>query len=83
LPTEAQRRRLCDLLADALVDIRSSDAKRANDLAYALHNLPRTMWGWGTWSVAGQRGMLAHFQRLHPDGGPDYVAMFDAIFAAG
>jgi hypothetical protein len=80
LPDDVQRRRLCELLADALVDIRTAEAGRANALAYALHILPRTMWGWGTWSIKDQRGRLAYYQAKHP-GGPDYVAMFDAIFA--
>lgn len=82
LPNEQQRRLLCDLIAEALVDIRAeTDAERSRDLAYALHNLPRTMWGWGTWSVERQRGALAYFQSRHPDSGSSYVAMFDAIFA--
>ena len=80
LPTDDQRRLLCDLIAVALVDLRAEETQRGRDLAYALHNLPKTMWGWGTWSVDGQRASLAHFQSRHP-GGPDYVAMFDAIFA--
>ena len=79
LPNEQQRRQLCDLLAEALTDLRHADAPRGNALAHALHNLPRTMYGWGTWSVYGQRAMLVHFQQTHP-GGPDYVALFDAIF---
>jgi hypothetical protein len=79
LPSDEQRRLLCDLLADALVDIRTADEERAHALAYALHNLPRIMWGWGTWSVPGQRAMLAYFQAKHPDGA-DYVTQFDAIF---
>jgi len=79
LPDGEQRRKLCELIADALVDIRAADAERGRALAHALHNLPRTMYGWGTWSIEGQRGMLAHFQSRHP-GGPDYVAVYDAIF---
>ena len=81
LPTDAQRRMLCDLIADALTDIRAADGERARALAYAIHNLPRTMYGWGTWSVAGQRAMLAHFQDQHP-GGVDYVARFEEIFGS-
>jgi hypothetical protein len=82
LPNEEQRRLLCELLADALTDIRSADPDpdRGRALAYALHNLPRTMYGWGTWSIEGQRGILAYFQAQHP-GGPDYAAMFTAIFS--
>jgi hypothetical protein len=49
-------------------------------LAYAFHNLPLEMYGWGTWSVAVTRGRLVHYQDEYPTCGPDYVAMFDAIF---
>jgi hypothetical protein len=79
LSSEEQRRRLCEILHTALIDIRAGDHARGRALANALHNLPKTMYGWGTWSVGGQRGRLSHFEADHP-GGPKYVAMFDAIF---
>jgi hypothetical protein len=87
LPNDAERRALCELLAAALVEIRSVaggghkgvDAVQAHDLAYAFHNLPREMYGWGTWSIAGFRGRLVHYQRKYP-GGTDFVKMLDKIF---
>ena len=87
LPSDEQRRMLCDMLHDALNEIRIvsgggrrvGDAKQAHDLAYAFHNLPKTMYGWGTWSIAGQRAMLRHYQDKYP-GGLDYVGRWDAIF---
>ncbi len=79
LPDEEQRRLLCALIADAFVDIRAADSDRGRALAHALHNLPRTIYGWGVWSIEGQRAMLAHFESRHP-GGPNYLAMFDDIF---
>jgi hypothetical protein len=79
LPTEEQRRLLCELIADALIEIRAGDTERGVALADALHNLPRTMYGWGTWSIEGQSARLAHFQRRHP-GGQDYMTLFNAVF---
>jgi hypothetical protein len=86
LPTEPQRKALCEMLAAALIEIRIAagggggvDALQASDLADAFHNLPREMYGWGSWSVADFRGRLAYYQEKYP-GGPDYVKMLDTIF---
>jgi hypothetical protein len=49
-------------------------------LAYSFHNLPLTMYGWGTWSIGDLRGVLARYRERFPQGGPDYAAMLDAIF---
>jgi hypothetical protein len=78
LPSDEQRKLLCELIADALVDIRGADGERGRALAYALHNLPRTMYGWGRWSIAGQKAMFAFFQSKHP-GGVDYAKKFEDI----
>ena len=39
--------------------------EQAHDLAYAFHNLPVEIHGWGTWSVAGMRGRFRHYQHKH------------------
>jgi len=57
--------------------------EQAHDLAYAFHNLPMEIYGWGTWSVAGTRGRLQYYQKKHSQNpGVDYVALFDRIYAA-
>jgi hypothetical protein len=47
-PNDAQRRKLCEMLHHALVEIRALAAdgrgERASDLADAFHNLPQEMW---------------------------------------
>ena len=82
LPDEDQRRRLCELLYAAFVELRGVHHRpdQVHDLAYVFHNLPRNMYGWGTWSVGGLRAKLARYRKDFPDGGPDYVAMLDAIY---
>jgi hypothetical protein len=87
LPTEEQRKALCELLADVLVEIRGvagdggpdGDCVQAWTLAYAVHNLPLEMYGWGCWSISDTRARLRGYQNKYP-GGPDHVAKFDAIF---
>jgi hypothetical protein len=87
LPTDEQRRALCALLADVLSGIRSAaggggpggDCVEVWTLAYAVHNLPLEMYGWGTWSVDGTRARLRWYQDKYP-GGPDYVAAFNRIY---
>lgn len=76
-----------ELLHHALVDLRTltlyESRERAHDLAYALHNLPVEIYGWGTWDPARFRGRLLRYQRMYYDekpDGPDYVAMFERIF---
>ena len=89
LPTDDQRRRLNEMVADAFVDLRNllagdpapEDTARAYHLAYTFHNLPREMYGWGTWSADQMRGRLARYCDMFP-GGPDYLAKFNAIFPA-
>jgi hypothetical protein len=81
LPTPRQRQALCDLMHHAFVELRFLPEQQAHDLAYAFHNLPKTMYGWGRWSVEGARGVLVHYQeKHHANLGFDYVAGFDAIF---
>jgi hypothetical protein len=81
LPDEDQRRRLCELIHAAFVELRGihHESEQVHELAYAFHNLPLTMYGWGTWSWDGLRAMLARYRARFPAGGPDYVAMLEAI----
>lgn len=82
LPTEEQRKRLCELMHNAFIDLRYLTGEQAHDLAYAFHNLPVEIYGWGTWSVAGTRARLLHYQEKYRQNlGIDYVALFDTIFS--
>jgi hypothetical protein len=83
LPNDEQRRALGMLLHDAFNFLRYANVDESQALAYALHNIPAEMFGWGVWSVAWTRARLLQFQTEHysgPNHGPDFVAMFDAIF---
>jgi len=81
LPTAEQRRALCDLMHEAFVELRYLPEEQGHDLAYAFHNLPKTMYGWGDWNVQGARAQLEHYQTKHRANlGFDYVAAFNAIF---
>jgi hypothetical protein len=81
LPTAQQRQGLCDLMHEAFVELRYLPEQQAHDLAYAFHNLPKTMYGWGHWSVDGTRAALMHYQTKHKDNlGFNYVSAFEAIF---
>ncbi|MGL6073218.1 MAG: hypothetical protein ACRC8S_03545 [Fimbriiglobus sp.] len=81
LPNDDQRRQLCELLHAAFVELRtvSNDSEQVHELSYAFHNLPLTMYGWGTWSWGGLRAVLVRYRERFPRGGPDYAAMLDAI----
>jgi hypothetical protein len=83
LPTEDQRRALGELLHDAFNFMRYGSEAECNALAYALHNVPVEIYGWGTWDVGLQRGRLLKFQAEHYKSathGPDFVSKFDEIF---
>lgn len=80
LPTEEQRQLLCELMHHAFNELRYLTGEQAHDLAYAFHNLPMEIYGWGTWSVADTRKRLVYYQKKHAkDPGVDYVALFDKI----
>lgn len=82
LPTEVQREKICDLIASAFIELRYLDGEQAHDLAYAFHNLPKEIYGWGTWDVETMRGRLSHYQTKHLRNlGFNYVEAFDAIFS--
>lgn len=83
LPTEDQRRVLGHLLQDVLVFIRNVGGEESQALADAVHNIPVEFYGWGVWDVGHTRGRLLQCQAMHyqwPTDGPNFVAMFDAIF---
>lgn len=46
------------LLQDAFNFLRYASADEAKALAYALHNIPAEMYGWGVWSMSATRGQL-------------------------
>ncbi len=81
---------LCDMIHAAFVELRAlgwaGEAKQAEDLADAFHNIPKEMYGWGMFSWDAFRGMLAHYQRKwRGEGrptGPDYLRMLDRVQAA-
>lgn len=82
LPTEAQREKICGLMASAFIELRFLDGEQAHDLAYAFHNIPKEIYGWGTWSVEDTRGRFGYYQTKHKDNlGFNYVEAFDAIFS--
>jgi hypothetical protein len=83
LPNDEQCRALGELLHVGFNFMRTATEAEANALAYALHNIPVEMYGWGTWDVKISRGRLRKFQAEHyktPGYGPDFVALFDSIF---
>jgi hypothetical protein len=87
LPTPKQRELLCDMISAAFVEIRllcwDGQAEQAGDLADAFHNIPKEMYGWGSFRWKAFRGGLARYQRNWrsepPMDGLDYLAMLDAI----
>ena len=81
LPSEKQRQELCNLMAAAFVELRYLDGEQAHDLAYAFHNLPKEMYGWGVWSPETFRARLQHYQAKHSATlGVNYVAALDEIY---
>lgn len=81
LPTEEQRKALCGLMHEAFIELRYLEGEQAHDLAYAFHNLPKEIYGWGIWSVEGMRARLKHYQaQHHANLGFNYVVAFDKIF---
>jgi hypothetical protein len=78
----SQREKICDLIASEFVELRSLEGEQARDLAYAFHNLPKEIYGWGTWSVEVMRARLGYCQSKHKESlGFDYVDAFDTIFS--
>ena len=83
-PSDQERQALCDLMHAAFIELRYLDGDQAHALAYAFHNLPKEIYGWGTWDVKIMRGRLEHYQSMYKHNrGFDYVKAFDAIFPPG
>lgn len=81
LPTEAQREKICDLIASAFIELRYLDGEQAHDLAYAFHNLPKEIYGWGTWNIDVMRGRLGYYQTKRSENLCfNYLKAFDLIF---
>ena len=85
-PTDAQRRKLCELLHHAIVEIRllgwAGKAGQAADLADAIHNLPSGMWRDDFSLRSFREDFLAPYQQKYPDGRIwNYVALVDGAIA--
>ena len=70
LPNDDQRRRLCELIHEAFLELKGvcHEAEQVHELAYAFHNLPLTIYGRGTWSWDGLRGSAGSLSRAVPQG---------------
>jgi hypothetical protein len=84
LPNDEQRKKLCDMLHHALVDIRmlaaSGHGEQASDLADAFHNLPQEIWC-DYFSISFFRdAFLVPYYRKWPVRQPrDYIALLDEV----
>lgn len=84
LPNEVQRQQLCDLVAQALIEIRmlcwNNKPAQAADLADAFHNLPREMYGWGGfgWETL-TKGLAQYRQKYEGTVGLDYAVEVERI----
>jgi hypothetical protein len=85
--TDAQRRRLCEMMHYAFVEMRllgwGGKAEQAAELADAFHNLPVDMWRDDFSFQFFRDSFLGVYQRKYPEGRVrDYVAMVDEIAAS-
>lgn len=81
LPNETERKALCELMHKAFIELRYLSGEQARDLAYAFHNLPVEIFGWGNWTPSGTRARLAYYQKKHSSNlGTNYLDLFDKIF---
>jgi len=84
MPTEEERRKLCEMLDRALIDIRglgnNGKAEQAADLADAFHNVPGNLWS-EHFSFGAFRMFLEDYQRRYPVKGEyfDYLGMLDEV----
>ena len=84
LPNDEQRKKLCDMLHHALVEIRmlggGGHGEQASDLADAFHNLPQEIWR-NYFSISHFRqAFLVPYYRKWPDRRPyDYIALLDEV----
>lgn len=81
LPSEKQREQICDLIASAFIELRYLEGEQAHDLAYAFHNLPKEIYGWGSLSIDSMRCRLRYYQEKHQANlGFNYLNAFNEIF---
>jgi hypothetical protein len=86
LPTEAQRKKLCEMLFYALLEMRvrgsEGKAQQASDLAHAFHNLPLGMWH-NDFSLSFFReSFLVPYEEKYPEKRVlNYVATLDEIIS--
>ena len=81
LPNEDQRKALSELMHHAFVELRYLDGEQSHDLAYAFHNMPMEIYGWGNWNPEDTRGRLKHYQNKYAKNpGTNYVDLFNKIF---
>lgn len=82
MPTEEERKKLCEMLFRALLEIRllgnNGEAEQAADLADAFHNLPAYLWS-DTFSFNFFRQFLESYQEKYPEQGLKYLIMLDEI----
>ena len=86
--TDDHRRKLCDLMHYAFVEIRllgwAGKAEQAADLADAFHNLPTGMWDDDFSLEFFRDSFLAAYQEKYPEGRVrDYVGVVNQILAEG
>ena len=83
--TDDERRKLCEMIYRALLEIRilgwNGKAKQAAELADAFHNVPNMMWN-EVFSLDFFRNFLEDYQQQFPDSeGVNYPKMFDKLFS--
>jgi hypothetical protein len=86
LLTDMQREKLCEVMHQALLEIRllgwGGKAVQAADLADAFHNVPRDMWRDDFSLKFFRDAFLEVYQRKYPEWHVrDYVAMVNEIIA--
>ena len=84
--TDAQRRKLCEMMYHAFVDLRllgwAGKPEQAADLADAFHNLPNDIWHDDFDLEFFRDSFVGVYQRKYPEGQiRDYVSMVDEIIA--
>lgn len=85
LPTDAQRRKLCDMMYHAFSELRvlgwAGKAEQAADLADAFHYLPYGMWHDDFSLQFFRDSFVGAYQQKYQGRVLDYVAMVDEIIA--
>jgi hypothetical protein len=86
--TDAHRRKLCELIHFAFVEIRllgsTGKAEQAADLADAFHNLPKEMWKEDFSLEYFRDAFLLEYQEKYPDERiRNYIALVNNMLATG